>query len=81
MKQISRSERPNETRGNKPWTKINSTVPEKYPLSSVNKYPEVTEKVLHCYTSTSSRLLLHINAFKVSICIMDGAFTKRSGHL
>jgi len=33
MKQYSKFERPNETRGNKPWAKINPKSQEKYPAS------------------------------------------------
>jgi len=47
MRQKSKRKRPNEIGGDKAWTKINLTAQEKYP--DVDKYPEVTGKVLHCY--------------------------------
>jgi len=70
MKQKSKCERPSETRGNKQLDENQSESVRK--ISNVNKCPEVTEKVLHCYTSRNAS---HYS-FKVSICITGWAFTK-----
>jgi len=66
MKPKSKCERPNETRGDKPWTKINPKAQEKYPLSinilkSLRRFYIVVLK---------HQAVHHITAFKASICIM-----------
>jgi len=62
MKQKSKCERSSETRGNKPWTKINPKAKEKYPVStnilmSLKRF---------CIVVLKHHAKHHIIAFKVS---------------
>jgi len=63
MKQNWKCERPNETRGNKPWAKIN---PKAQEISSVNKYPEPLR--WFCIVTLQHQVLFHSIAFRVSVC-------------
>jgi len=74
MKQQSKCEKANETRCNKQWTKINLKAQEKYPvkkniLKSLRRF---------CIVILQHKVLLHSTAFKVTLCVMDWAFTKPS---
>jgi len=74
MKQKSKCERPNETRGKKPTTKLNPKGQEKSPVS-VN----IPKPLRRFYIVTLKHQdMHHIIAFKVSICMMGWAFTKPS---
>ena len=62
MKQKSTCEKHNETRGNKPWTKINPKAQEKYPVS-INNLKSLKRFYIVILTHQGRH---HIIAFKVS---------------
>jgi len=65
--ETKKCERPNETRADKPWTKIYQKAYEKHPMS-VNI---LTSLRRFCIVTLKHHALHHGIAFKVSICIVD----------
>jgi len=60
-------ERPNESRGNKPYTKINPKAPGKCQVS-INILKSMR---IFCIVILQDQVILHIIAFKICICIQQ----------
>ena len=65
MEQQSKFERANETRCDKPWTKINLKAQGKYPMSK-----NILKPLRFSIVILQHKVLLHSIAFKVFLCIM-----------